>query len=231
MFFFRYVAYNRSDILVGWEIVGIRKYIENNDILCLVFILYLVKIKDFLKLSEDNISTKSHLRWQACLLLKPHFHVFHHHYLLWCSTSSPSSWSSFERTFFERDKCALNNCKSPLQRAKASKIVSFTIITVVMAIIVLFNINTAVGVTIALFMILLDNQPKRFHGHHHNHYERVPKRFASHCWDHWTTLATKSLFCIDGFKIILLLDFKLSVSSTVNLIKFFFTYLQSHCLS
>ena len=60
--FFRYVAYNRSDILVGWEIVGIRKYIENNDILCLVFILYLVKIKDFLKLSEDNISTKSHLR-------------------------------------------------------------------------------------------------------------------------------------------------------------------------
>ena len=82
------------------------------------------------------------------------------------------------------------------------------------------------------FMILLDNQPKRFHGRHHNHYERVPKRFASHdCWDHWTTLATKSLFCIDGFKIILLLDFKLSVSSTVNLIKFFFTYLQSHCLS
>jgi len=58
----RYVAYNKSDILVGWEIVGIRKYIENNDILCLVFILYLVKIKDFLKLSEDNISTKSHLR-------------------------------------------------------------------------------------------------------------------------------------------------------------------------
>ena len=142
MFFFRYVAYNRSDILVGWEIVGIRKYIENNDILCLVFILYLVKIKDFLKLSEDNISTKSHLRWQACLLLKPPLNVFHHHYFLWCSTSSPSSWSSFERTFLERDKCALNNRKSPLQRAKASKIVIFNIITVVITIIVVFKINT-----------------------------------------------------------------------------------------